>query len=85
MKWTGTVKLLIYNFAYHSEAGVDVENVVNGILKDPHEGLSKDDYVRHIQSALASTDDLSKILPDSPPNDEIRRFLKSVLERLIVS
>ncbi len=80
--WKGCLRALLYNLVYHPQPGKDVANVVRGITNDPHQGMTKDTYVQHIEAALASSEDLGKILPDSPSDPEIRVFLADVLSQL---
>ena len=80
----GLLQVLIYPVQFEADPMDGIDRVINEIIPNMNAfSKSSEDYVNAIESALDSSDELSKLLPQPHSEKVIRRYLGEVRRRLM--
>jgi hypothetical protein len=80
--WAGYIRALLYPVIFETNPVDGLDRVIEVVVDRGPVG-TPDDFLGAVAAALASTDDLSALLPQDHSDQEIREFLRELAQRLV--
>ena len=77
-EWKGLIRRLIYYVQFDPDPLQGVDRVISQISKVRNDQPNRRDYNTAINEALASEEQLSKLIPQDHSEEVIRNYLKQV-------